>query len=84
MEYITTKREGRALIYQGHRYVINRRGRDGRIFWRCAVSRLCSGSVTTTSNEILSQRDIHSHPPDVAEIDNICKRTCSIYINNFI
>ena len=72
MEYITTKRGGRALIYQGHcghRYVINRRGRDGRIFWRCGVSRLCSGAVTTMLNEILSQRDIHNHPPDVAEIE---------------
>ena len=77
MEYITTKRGRRALIYQVHRYVINRRGRDGRIFWRCAVSRLCSGSVTTMLNEILSQRDIHSHPPDVADIDNICKHTSS-------
>ena len=75
MEYITTKTGGRALIYQGHRYVINRRGQDGRIFWRCAVSRPCSGSVTTILNVILSQQYIHSHRPDVAEIDNICIHT---------
>ena len=30
---------------------------------------LCSGEVTTVSNEILSQRDIHNHLPDVAEIE---------------
>ena len=52
MEYITTKRGGRALIYHAgiHRYVINRRGRDERIFWKCGVSRLCSGAVTTMLN----------------------------------
>ena len=32
MEFISTKRNGRALVYQGYKYVINRRGRDGRIF----------------------------------------------------
>ena len=36
MEFVTTQRGARSLIYEGHKYVINRRGRDGRIFWRCA------------------------------------------------
>ena len=69
MEYSTTKRGKLALIYQVQRYVKNRRGRDGRIFWRCGVSMLCSGAVTTMSNEILSQRDIHNHLSDIAEIE---------------
>ena len=32
MEFLLTKKGGRALIFEGHKYVVNRRGRDGRIF----------------------------------------------------
>ena len=35
MEFTITQRGARSLVYQGYKYVINRRGRDGRIFWRC-------------------------------------------------
>ena len=28
MEFVTTQRGARSLIYEGHKYVINRRGRD--------------------------------------------------------
>ena len=68
MDFTTTKRGARALIYRGHRYVINRRGQDGRIFWRCGRSRSCSGSITTMDDNILSQRDVHNHEPDEDEI----------------
>ena len=49
-------------------YVINRKGRDGRIFWRCAKSRSCSGGVTTLDNVVVSNRAKHNHPVDTAEI----------------
>ena len=63
MEFVTTQRGARFLIYEGHKYVINRRGRDGRIFWRCAKSRQCKGAVTTKENEIISSRsDEYNHP----------------------
>ena len=68
MEFITTKRGARAIVYEGHKYVLNRRGRDGRIFWRCGRNRSCSGSLCTLVDEIISQKDTHNHPPDDAEI----------------
>ncbi len=57
MEYITTKRGARAVVHAGHEHVLNRRGRDGRIFWRCGQSRSCSGSLSTLNDEIVSQKD---------------------------
>ena len=50
-------------------YLINRRGRDGCIFLRCAKSRQCKGAVNTKENEIISGRsDEHNHPQNEAEI----------------
>ena len=69
MEFVTTTRGGRALIYEGYKYVLNRRGRDDRIFWRCGKSRSCSGALTTIENEIVSSRaHEHNHPPNEAEM----------------
>ena len=70
MEFVKTKRGARALLYEGYRYVINRRGRDERIFWRCSKSRTCSGSLCTLDDQIISSRkDQHNHPPDEAETE---------------
>ena len=63
-----TKRGARAIVYEGHKYVLNRRGRDGRILWRCGRNRSCSKSLCTLEDEIISQKDTHNHPPDDAEI----------------
>ena len=69
MEFVTTTRGARSLIYEGYKYVINRRGRDDRIFWRCAETRSCSGGLTSINSEIVSSRaNEHSHPPDEAEV----------------
>ena len=59
-----TKRGARALLYQGHRYVINRRGVDSRVHWRCGKSRSCSGGMTTKDERIISVRDNHNHLAD--------------------
>ena len=72
-----TKRGARTLVYRGHRYVVNRRGHDGRIFWRCGKSRSCSGSITTLDDRIVSQREDHNHAPDEGEIKFA---NCVIYI----
>ena len=69
MEFSITQRGARSLVYQGYKYVINRRGRDGKILWRCAKSRSCSGGMTTMDNEIISPRDTHNHPSDAAELE---------------
>ena len=68
MEFVTTKRGARAIVYESHKHVLNRRGRDGHIFWRCGRSRSCSGSVCTLHGEIMSRKDTHNHPPDDAEV----------------
>jgi len=46
-------------------YVVNRRG---QVFWRCAKSRSCSGGVTTLDDAVVSNRAMHNHPVDTAEI----------------
>ena len=81
MEFISTKRGARSLIYGGHRYLINRRGRDDQEYWHCALSRGCSGTITTQGDQILTIKDTHNHPPDEAKIQadkiisNLKKRT---------
>ena len=72
MEFVTTSRGARALVYEGNIYNINRRGRDGRIFWRCAKNRSCGGSITSLDGTILSTRvDKHNHPSNEAEMISI-------------
>ena len=69
MEFISTTRGGRSLLYEGFRYIVNRRGRDGRILWICYSSRSCGGALTTLNGEIISTRaDQHNHPANEAEI----------------
>ena len=59
----------RALIHEGYKYVLNRRGRDERIFWRCAKSHCCSGALTTINDDIVSSRaSEHNHPSNDAEM----------------
>lgn len=41
-----------SLIYQGYRYVINRKCQHGKIFWRSDKSHDCSGGATPNINEI--------------------------------
>ncbi len=51
--------------------MINRRARDGAVFWRCTRSRNshCTGTVTTGPDDvILSTKDTHNHPPSDAEV----------------
>ena len=73
MEFVKTQRGARALLHEGYRYVVNRRGRDERIFLRCGKSRNCSGCLCTLKDEIISTNDNHNHPPDEAsnEVDKI-------------
>ena len=61
MEFVTTTRGARSLIFEG-----NRRGRNDSIFWRCAKSRSCSGNLKTIKSEIVSCRaGEHTHPPEI-------------------
>lgn len=67
-----TQRGARSLLYGGYSYIINRRGIDEVVYWRCTRSHNghCSGALTTGSgDELLSIKDTHNHPPDQAEIE---------------
>ncbi len=68
MVFITTKRGARAVVHAGHKYILNWRGRDEQMLWRCG-SRSCSGSLSTLNDEIISRKDTHNHPPDYAEVE---------------
>ena len=73
MEFVTTTRSTSSLIFEGYMYVINKRGRNDSIFWRCAKSRSCSGSLTTSKGEFVSSRaSEHTQLPDGAEM-TACK-----------
>ena len=43
---------------------INRRGRDGRIFWTVGRAEAAVESITTLDDRIVSQRDDHKHALD--------------------
>ena len=45
-----------------YRTGLNRRGRDDQIYWHCALSRGCSGAITTHDDQILAIKDTHNHP----------------------
>ena len=53
-------------------YMINKRGQEDVIYWRCHRSRNChcTGPITTGPGDaIVSVKDTHNHPPDQASIE---------------
>ena len=69
MKFVDITRKGLSLIYDGYKYVLNRRSRNDRMFWRCAKNQSCNGGLTTMNDEIVSGRaSEHKHPPDEAEM----------------
>ena len=48
---------------------LNRRGWDGRIFWRCGKSWSCSGGLTTHWTMWWYPQDTHNHRADAAELE---------------
>ncbi len=71
-EFTTTQRGARSLLYRGYSYMLNRRGRDDLIYWRCTRSRSChcTGSVTTGPGDtIIKEKDTHNHPPNQPQIE---------------
>ncbi len=69
-EFTITQRGARSLL--GYCYMLNRRGRDDIVYWRCTRSRNshCTGLVTTGPGDaIIAVKDTHNHPPDQSHID---------------
>ena len=64
-QFIETYRGGKALLYEGYKYLKIRDGKD-YTFWRCERHRSqCSAKVTTHESTVQSCRGEHNHPPDV-------------------
>ena len=74
MEFTKTQRGARSLLYSRYSYMMNRRGRDGSVYWRCTRSRNshCTGTITTDIDDrlvfIKPPQDTHNHPRDNSAI----------------
>lgn len=67
VKFITNRRGGRNLAFNGYIYRVNRRT-DNKIFWRCTTSG-CSASIST-ENDIPTGfgRQQHTHAADHTEV----------------
>ena len=81
-QFIETHRGGKALLYEGYKYLKIHDGKD-HMFWRCEQHRSqCPAKVTTHETTVQSCREEHNHPPDVAanqvvvRIGKMRKRAC--------
>jgi len=62
-EFTTTTREARCLLSWGNQYTLNRRGREGQMYWRC-VDCSCLGRATTDENvQVIAENHAHDDPP---------------------
>jgi len=65
--FITNRKGGQNLAYDGFIYRINRRGPE-KMFWRCIVAG-CSASLSTVNNIPTGfGRQLHSHRADHTQI----------------
>ena len=64
MELTSTARGSPALILNGYKYlVVNRKNDSCRIYWRCAVNRMCIGSVIIKESSLVKKNVDHTHYP---------------------
>ena len=66
-DYVTTtKRGGLKWIYKGHGYVIEKRGREEVMYWRCERKDElgCKGRIISQDDDILKATGHHSHTPE--------------------
>ena len=66
MEYFKTQKGGTGLIYDGFKYVVNRKT-TSKTFWRCS-DRKCLGRVTTEGSTVKITAE-HCHPPNEAKLE---------------
>ena len=50
MEFITTQKDGKAVLLEGCRYTLNRSMDDGRTYWRCP-NRQCSARLVEQTGD---------------------------------
>ena len=67
VEFILIKRGARSVMHDGLKYTLNRRGREGQCYWRCA-DHMCPGwAITSENDELLSPKE-HNHESNHASI----------------
>ena len=66
MDYFKTQKGGTGLIYNGFKYVVNRKT-TSKTFWRCS-DRKCSGGVTTEGTTVKITAE-HCHPANEAKFE---------------
>ena len=67
MEFITTTRGGRKLLYKGYAYVMNREA-GKYAYWRCDKRKLCKASLKTKNDVLEGSITAHTHNPDPARV----------------
>ena len=66
MEFATSKRGGRKLIFDGYVYSIDRI-RDDKVYWKCEERKICSGR-TTVGHVICNGPSQHTHAGDPSSV----------------
>lgn len=62
-EFSLTKRGARCLKHKGYQYKLNKRGDNGRTYWRC-VDKGCTGRAILSGNyDVLNTNNNHNHHP---------------------
>ena len=63
-------------MHDGFKYTLNRRGREGQYYWRCA-DRMCPGRVITSENDELLFTTEHNHEGNEVEVE-VAKVVCAM------
>jgi len=64
MEFVTTQKGGKMLLYEGFKYTVNRNGKDNKVYWRCHI-RKCPGRAVSDGEQFVSSTT-HDHDADGA------------------
>ena len=80
MDYFKTQKGGTGLIYNGFKYVVNRKT-TSKTFCRCS-DRKCSGGVTTEGTTVKITAE-HYHPANEAKLEAE-KLPSRLFITNFM
>ncbi len=62
MEFVTTERGARKLLYEGYAYTVSNK-HGATIYWRCEKRFECGVSLKTINDVIQGYSPKHSHPP---------------------
>ena len=67
MEYISSSRGNRKLLYEGFVYVLDKKTEETS-YWRCERRKECSGRLSTLVDTLWQEPSVHSHPPDPSRV----------------